>query len=143
MKAHKTEDVLRYSPTSRSRSVVGRHYALWRAKKGIPIRCDVQACQFHTEALVWLGKRLPLILDHVSGNKFDNNPKNLQYLCPNCDSQLSTRAGANRGRVLEAAEGTFVLMSRDGKRHYHLIPEPAHFRLTGYDPTLLHKKSNE
>jgi hypothetical protein len=137
MKAHKTEEVLRYRPTPQSRSTVARHYTLWRAQKGIPIRCDVQACRFHTEPLEWLGETLPLILDHVSGNKLDNSPKNLQYVCPNCDSQLPTRGGANRGRVQEAAEGSFVLMSRDGKRDYHLIPEPARLRLTTYAPTVV------
>ncbi len=137
MKSHKTEEVLQYRPTPRSRSTVGRHYAQWRAQKGIPIRCDVQACPFHTEPLVWLGKTLPVILDHVSGNNLDNSPKNLRYVCPNCDSQFSTRGGANRGRVQEAAEGTFVLMSRDGRRHYHLIPEPVHIRLTTYAPTVV------
>ena len=111
---------------------MARHYARWRAQKGIPTRCDVQRCDFYAEPLVWLGKTLPLILDHVSGNNLDNSPKNLRYVCPNCDSQLSTRGGANRGRIQEAEEGRFVLMSRDGKRHYHLIPEPAHFRLTGH-----------
>ena len=69
MKIQKTEDVLRYSPTRRSRSVVRRHYARWRAQQGIPNRCDVQACCFHTKPLKWLGKTLPLTLDHVSGNR--------------------------------------------------------------------------
>lgn len=94
-------------------------------------------CAFHTQPLLWGEKVLPLILDHKSGNNLDNSPGNLRLLCPNCDSQLSTRGGANRGRILEAGEGKFVLLSRSGKRHYHLIAETGHLTLTGYPPTVV------
>ena len=137
MKAKKTEEVLRYSPTAQNRSTVRRRYAKWREQNGIPIRCDVPQCCFHTEPLIWLGKRLPLILDHKNGNNLDNSPKNLRYLCPNCDSQLSTRGGANRGRLLRAEEGAFVLMERDGTQHYHVIPEPAHLKVTAHAPKVI------
>ena len=137
MKAHKTEDILQYSPTPKHRSTVRRKYAEWRVRNGIPIRCDVEKCRFYTEPLIWLGKRLPLILDHISGNKLDDIPTNLRYLCPNCDSQLSTRGGANRGRVLKAEEGTFILLERDGKQHRYVIPEPARLRLTTNAPAVI------
>jgi hypothetical protein len=128
--------VLRYSPTPASRATVRRYYERWRKEKGIPPRCDVQQCIFNTQPLVWLDSPLPLILDHTNGNNLDNSPKNLRYVCPNCDAQLSTRGGANRGRVQEATDGKFVLMSRDGRRHYHLIPEVAHFKITTHPPTV-------
>lgn len=130
-------DVLRYSPRPASRATVRRQYARWRVQQGLPVRCDMPNCAFHTQPLLWGGKHLPLILDHISGNNLDNSPGNLRLLCPNCDSQLSTRGGANRGRVLEAAEGKFVLLSRDGKRHYHLIPETGHLNFTGYPPSVV------
>ena len=137
MKPHKSDDILKYSSTPRSRATVARHYQRWRAEHGLPVRCDVPTCMFHTAPLQWRVAKLPVILDHISGNNLDNSPKNLRYLCPNCDSQLPTRGGANRGRVHEAEEGTFVLMDRDGRRHYHVIPETAHLRITGHAPTIL------
>lgn len=145
MKRHRTSKsmnvqtgkILRYRPTPTSRSTVRRHYAMWREEKGLPVRCDTPTCPFHTQPLVWAGKPLPIILDHANGNNLDNSPKNLRYVCANCDAQLSTRGGANRGRVQEAEEGKFVLMSRDGRRHYHLIPEPAIIRITAHAPTVV------
>lgn len=132
-----TADVLRYRPQKVSRSTVRKVYAKWRQKQDIQARCDIPTCQFHAGDLLWLGKRLPLILDHVNGNKLDNSPENLRYLCPNCDSQLSTRGGANCGRVLEAAEGRYVLLDRDGKQHFHLIAEAGTLQLQGHAPTVI------
>lgn len=38
----------------------------------------------------WLGKPMPLILDHINGINNDNRLKNLRFVCSNCDSQLDT-----------------------------------------------------
>lgn len=133
------EDVLQYSHIKQNRSKVRRQYKKWRAQRGMPDRCDNQDCQFHTGPLEWLAKPLPLILDHKSGNNLDHSPKNLRYLCPNCDSQLSTRGGANRGRVKNAVEGAFVLIERDGRSNHHVIPEPARIRITTFPPSCRHK----
>ncbi len=32
----------------------------------------------------WMGEKIPLDLQHVDGNRFNNNLKNLQILCKNC-----------------------------------------------------------
>jgi hypothetical protein len=129
--------VLCYSYKGASRSTVRRYYAIWRKEKGLPTRCDIPTCVFHTQPPTWGGKPLPLILDHTNGNRRDNSPENLRCVCPNCDAQLSTRGGANRGRVQEATEHRYVLVSRDGKRDDHIIPPSTSVTMTAHPPTIL------
>jgi predicted nucleic acid-binding Zn ribbon protein len=45
----------------------------------------------------WQGKAIPLVLDHINGNPYDNSLPNLRVICPNCDAQTPTFAGRNRG----------------------------------------------
>jgi hypothetical protein len=59
---------------------------------------------------------LKLILDHSEGNRYDNSPRSLRYLCPNCDSQLPTRGGGNKGRVVDRTSDGYTLRNRDGSR---------------------------
>jgi hypothetical protein len=79
-------------------------------------RCDNPECSFHRKDLVWNGNALPLILDHSNGNSRDNRVENLRLLCPNCDSQLQTRGGLNKGRIQHLSEGGFEVHHRDGRR---------------------------
>lgn len=44
----------------------------------------------------WLGRKLPLHLDHVNGDPSDNRLENLRILCPNCHALTDTWCGANR-----------------------------------------------
>jgi len=108
------QDILRYSSKPRPRSTVRRFYDIWRTENGIPLRCDNPTCQFHTAPLLWNGKPFGLILDHVEGNKYDNHPKSLRYLCPNCDSQLETRGGANRGRLRNVTDDGYIIRKKNG-----------------------------
>ena len=65
---------------------------------------------FIQPTLMWNGKQLPVVLDHKDGNKYDNSPGNLRFLCPNCDAQqLETRGGANRGRVSDLTEDGYTV----------------------------------
>lgn len=115
---NKSKNVLRYSTEKVSRSKVRRQYEHWREHHGLLPRCDNPDCRFHAVPLTWNGKRLPLILDHVEGNRKDNRPELLRYLCPNCEAQLETRGGRNRGRVIYAHENSFLIMERDGRKSY-------------------------
>ena len=106
--------VLTLSPKKRHQGTVRRHYLKWRKEHDIPVRCDEPTCQFHTSSLLWNNRPLNLILDHKDGNRYDNLPSSLRLLCPNCDSQLQTKGGGNRGRVIRVVEGGYTLRNKDG-----------------------------
>lgn len=44
---------------------------------------------------IWHGKELVLRLDHIDGVDNNHSLSNLRFVCPNCDSQLSTFGGKN------------------------------------------------
>jgi hypothetical protein len=46
----------------------------------------------------WMGKPMPLVLDHVDGNPTNHRPENLRMVCGNCDMQLPTYKNKNKGR---------------------------------------------
>src|SRR5712691_767706 len=95
-RASQWSEVLVLDPERRDQKTIRRYYDIWRGEKGIPLRrCDNPNCLFHTLPLLWNGQQLKVILDHSDGNKSNNRPDNLRYLCPNCNSQLETAGGAN------------------------------------------------
>jgi hypothetical protein len=129
--------VLRYTQEKISAGTVRRAYLRWRQQQepALPERCDNPECQFHTGPLVWNGQALKLTLDHANGVNSDNRPDNLRLLCANCDSQLATRGGANRGRV-EKAPGGFAQVASSGLRHFTLPAEPRKITVTSQDAGL-------
>jgi len=137
----KHSDVLRYRQGRKSQATVRRDYIQWRSEQNppIPFRCDNPECIFHTQKLVWNEKPLKLILDHRNGVNGDNRPENLQFLCPNCNSQQSTQGGSNKGKV-EQSSGGFAHIVRNGKKHYTLPAESGEFKMAGRDIVL--KKNN-
>ena len=54
-------------------------------------------CELCKNTAIWNGKELVLILDHIDGNSENNQLSNLRLVCPNCDSQLPTFKGRNKG----------------------------------------------
>lgn len=46
----------------------------------------------------WRDKPLTLRLDHINGDGRDHSLENLQFICPNCDSQSPTYCWRNRGK---------------------------------------------
>lgn len=116
------KNALCYKRNGASRATVRRQYAAWRETNNLVERCDSVECQFHTAELLWNGKLLPLILDHVNGNRHDNRPTNLRYLCPNCDAQLDTRGGKNKGRIQNQTDHGYYVIEKSGKRIYNNFP---------------------
>lgn len=45
----------------------------------------------------WMGKPIPLIVDHIDGNPTNSKVDNFRLVCGNCNMQLDTFAGKNRG----------------------------------------------
>ena len=43
----------------------------------------------------WMGRPMPLQLDHINGIRNDNRIENLQVLCPNCHALTPTWGGRN------------------------------------------------
>lgn len=52
-------------------------------------------CSICEQEPFWNGKELTLILDHINGINNDDRKENLRWVCPNCNSQLSTTGGRN------------------------------------------------
>lgn len=44
----------------------------------------------------WMGKPVPLVLDHIDGNSDNYKLSNLQLVCGNCDMQLPTYKSKNK-----------------------------------------------
>jgi hypothetical protein len=46
----------------------------------------------------WRGRPIPLELDHIDGDRTNNELQNLRLLCPNCHALTPTYRGRNIGR---------------------------------------------
>jgi len=46
----------------------------------------------------WNGKPITLIVDHIDGDAYNYKVDNIRLVCPNCDSQLPTYKGRNKGK---------------------------------------------
>jgi hypothetical protein len=115
-------EVLRLSTEKEASSTLHRYYRAWREQNGLTIeRCDIKECIYHSSPMTWNGKPLKPILDHISGNPKDNEPANLRFLCPNCDSQQPTRGGGNKGRIKTISEtGSYYEKNKDGTQAAHV-----------------------
>lgn len=47
----------------------------------------------------WMGKKIPIEIDHIDGNPENNKRENCRLICPNCHAQTDTYKGRNIGRV--------------------------------------------
>ena len=46
----------------------------------------------------WLGKEIPLELDHITGDWQNHSQDNVRLLCPNCHAQTPTYKNKNKGK---------------------------------------------
>lgn len=69
-----------------------RHYLKQRIRRAGLLEYACQTCGIEE----WRGQEIGLHLDHIDGNRFNNQISNLRFLCPNCHSQTETYAGRNR-----------------------------------------------
>lgn len=55
---------------------------------------------YNCGGISWLDKPMPLELEHINGNRFDNRIENLTLLCPNCHALTPTYRGKNKKSTL-------------------------------------------
>lgn len=58
---------------------------------------------------------IPLEVEHIDGNAYNNIPENVTLLCPNCQALTSTYRGANKGNGRRAYLKKYYIRSINGK----------------------------
>jgi hypothetical protein len=81
------DEILVRSSPYRSTSNLRQRLIAEGLKEG---RCE------HCGLSEWMGRELPLALDHVNGDPTDNRLENLRILCPNCHALTDTWCTRNR-----------------------------------------------
>lgn len=71
-------------PLEELKSDVGRRRYLLRTRENRCVVCGLDK---------WMGKPIPLDIDHIDGNPDHNTEENLRLICPNCHAQTETYKG--------------------------------------------------
>ncbi len=60
-------------------------------------------------------KNIPLEVEHIDGNPYNNKPNNVTLLCPNCHSLTATFRGANKGNGRRTYLKKYYIKNDKGK----------------------------
>lgn len=75
------------------------HFQSFKLKKRLfQDGLKIERCELCSWAEKSLDGRIPVELDHVNGDRYDNRIENLRILCPNCHSLQLTHRGKNQRR---------------------------------------------
>ena len=74
-----------------SETVITRHCKRY-LKEVRGIQCEICG------TITWMGKEVPLVLDHIDGHASNSSLSNLRLVCGNCDMQLPTYKKKNVGK---------------------------------------------
>ena len=87
------------NPAIPIKSILKKHstYQSYKLKRRLFIEgLKKRRCELCSWSKKSIDDRIPLELDHINGDRFDNRLKNLRILCPNCHSLQPTHRGLNR-----------------------------------------------
>lgn len=76
--------------------VENRKETPWVLRRSLLEQGRSYECEGCEQGDEWHGRELRLQVDHINGEKTDNRPENLRFLCPNCHSVTETW-GKNKG----------------------------------------------
>ena len=93
--------------------IKGSNFQSFKLKKRLfSSGIKTQRCELCSWAEISEDGRIPLELDHINGDRYDNRLENLRVLCPNCHSLQPTHRGRNKkGRGGEIGRRATLKMS--------------------------------